>query len=121
MSLPNVALAVQQFEQSVTLRKVTTTTDDDANDVRVTVDESILACIQVARPEELLIDNLDRSVRHIKAYARFTFKLSDLGVSNVNYYIIYKGVSYKIIQASDWIDYGYSRCFAEETKLDEDV
>ena len=105
--LPNVANVVKQFEQSVILRVVTRTTIDFVNQL-VNVDTAIRAVIQVATPEEVLAEELDRSLAHLKVHARFVFEIGQ--------YVIYKTDSYKIVKASNWIDYGYTRCFASRNK-----
>lgn len=112
MALPNVARAVKILEQDVILRTVSVTTLDGEPQYIYT-DELIRASIQVARPDELLVDEIDRNIAYIKVHARLEFENSQ--------YIIYKGKSYKIIQVSNWVDYGYSRCFGAENKRNIDT
>jgi len=104
--LPNVANVVKQFEQSVILRVVTRTIVDGIVQV-VNVDIDILASIQVATPE-VLAENLDRSAANLKVHARFAFEIGQ--------YVVYKNDSYKVVKLSNWIDYGYTRCFASRNK-----
>lgn len=110
--LPNVAPAVKRFEQTVTLRTVVVTTVDFV-EMTTNTDVEIEAVIEVAKPDEILVDQVDRNISHIKVYARFTF--------DVGQFIIYKNKHFKIIQVSDWIDYGYSRCIASENKNAVDI
>lgn len=108
-SLPQMSETVETFKQPIILQTVIRTTVDFVDEVTI-VDALIEAVVQVAKPEDLLIDQIDTSARYIKVHS----------ISNmvVDQYIVYKNLTYKIIDASQWDDYGYLRAIAQEWKGD---
>jgi hypothetical protein len=96
-----------EWEQSLTLKTVTTTTVDFEPQQTVTP-EPIRGVVQVAKPQELNADQVDWSLRYIKVHSK--------SLINVGQYVEYKGTNYRVITPSNWQDYGYSEVVAEEVK-----
>lgn len=105
--LPDMSDVLIEWEQSVTLKTVTTTTVD-FQEQRVVTPSPLLAVVQPADPERITVDQVDWSMRHYTVHSR-----SPIDVSQ---YIEYHGVDYKVIQLLAYGDYGYWEVVIEEMK-----
>lgn len=105
--LPDMSDVLLEWEQSVTLKTVTTTTVD-FQEQRTVVSEPLLAVVQVANPEKINVEQVDWSQRHYTIHTR-----SPIDVAQ---FIEYQGADYKIIQPGAWGDYGYWEAVVEEMK-----
>lgn len=106
--LPDVSFVLDQWQQDLTKRVVTRTTDENYEPVYIFTDIAIKGVIQVARPETLTAANIDTSLRYIIVHTKV-----DVGVGE---YLIDRGVSYKVIECGNWSDAGYYRVVAEQAK-----
>lgn len=103
--LPNLSQVVNNFSQTVTLKK-TTQTIVNYKPVNTVVESQIKATIQVANDETLKVNGLDNS----KSY----FTIHSISVLKVNDIVVYKGKNLKIIIIRDNSDYGFYKGIGEQ-------
>ena len=110
--LPNMADVLTDFEQTVVLRTVGTTTYDPTTlePTVTTVDANIQAVVQVPTPDSLNAITVDTSLRYILIHTVSV-------VVNGNY-LVYDNVVFKVISDGNWQDAGFYRAIGEQVKGD---
>ena len=108
--IPNMSGVLVGFEQKITKRVVTTTTVDFVQ-TEVNADTTIKAVVQVADMETKQAENLDFSKRYIQIHS---------GKDNldINDFVLYKTVKYRIVRKNNYSDYGYVETIGEQMKTD---
>ena len=107
--IPNMSFVLGVFETNVTLNTYAKTSVNFVETIVLVSSESIKAVVQPAQAEQLkAIGIVDFSLRYIQVHS-----VTELLVGQ---YVIYDGITYKIITPSDYQLYGYSEVVAEEVK-----
>ena len=89
-------------------KRVQTRTTIDFVDQIVNVDTSIEIVIQPASAEDLTVDVIDWSIRHVKIWSTTDIEIDD--------FILYQGITYLVVQRLGYNDFGYTKVIAEEQK-----
>ena len=105
--IPDMSDVLLEWEQTVILKTVSTTTINFVKST-VIVPSDILAVVQVASAETLRPLEVDSSLRYMTFHSRLAL--------DVGQYVEHNGIDYKLITPSHWADYGYSECVGEEVK-----
>lgn len=103
----DVSDALTDWLRPVTVKTVTKTTVDFEL-TEVVTPRAQQCMVQVARPEELVKRDLDVTLRHILVHSESDINMGEL--------VEFKGLDYRVIQASEWDGYGYVEVAAVETK-----
>ena len=106
--LPDMSGVLSGFLQNITKRVQTKTVVDFVETI-TNVDTTIKAVVQVADMETKQAENLDFSKRYIQIHTP-----SDN--LEINDFVIYKTVSYKIVRKNNYADYGYVETIGEQVK-----
>lgn len=107
MILPNVAQAVQLLERQHTYRNYVKTRVDFV-DTFVPNDTQIFMVVQPAERTKLAIDQVDDSLEYIQVHSRQRLQ--------VNNFILFEGMEYKVITPGNYGQYGYWEQVGEEVK-----
>lgn len=109
--IPNMSFVLGAFQTDVMLNTYERQSVDFVETMVLTSSVAIKSVVQPAQAEQLkAIGIVDFSLRYIQVHSQTEL--------NVAHYIVYQGVSYKIITPSDYQLYGYSEVVAEEVKGD---
>lgn len=100
--------AFDDWEQPYTLKTVTKSTVDFVETTVVKGDPRV-AVFQPTNKTNLNADTLDWSRDHWTLHSALDIKKGQ--------YVEYKGRDYKVVERSDWSEYGYYEVVCEETKL----
>lgn len=103
--LPNLSQVVNNFSQTVTLKK-TTQTIVNYKPVNTVVESQIKATVQVASDETLKVNNLDTSKSYFTIHSTSALKVNDI--------VVYKGKNLKVITIRDDSDYGFYKGIGEQ-------
>ena len=107
--LPDMSDTLLEWEQTVSLKTLSTSTVDFVETVAVVV-TSIQAVVQPADKTKINIGSLNWSKKYILIHKRG-------GGIEMNNFIEYKGRDYKVIGPNgDYEDYGFIEMVGEETK-----
>ena len=103
--LPNISQVVNNFSQTVTLKK-TTQTIVNYKPVNTVIESQIKATIQVANDETLKVNNLDTSKSYFTIHSTSALKVNDV--------VVYKGKILKVTPIRDNSDYGFYKGIGEQ-------
>jgi hypothetical protein len=107
MSLPDVSDALREWEQPITVNAVTVNrVDGVATETRTprTVD----MVVQVAEAQQLQVEQLDWSKRHIQCHTRADIFMKEI--------VEFQGEDYIVRSRNPYGQYGYTEVFAEVIK-----
>lgn len=106
--IPDMSEALEEWEIDIVHKRYTITSVNFVDTTTEILNETIKAVLQPASPDELTALGVDLSLRHLKIHSTTELLFGD--------YIEYGGVSYKIINPSDYQLYGFSEVIGEEVK-----
>ncbi len=104
---PNLSRAIRAWQESYTIKTVTTTTVDFV-ETEAVIGRSQRCVIQPADPEKINIDTINWSLEYIIVHSPQAIDIDEL--------IEYKGKDFLVSTRGAWGDYGFFRVIAEETK-----
>jgi len=110
MTLPNLSGAIIGFEQNIEFFNISKITVDGQTTPTPIDQATIRASVQVARPQDIQVDQVDESLKYIQVHARTLIEIYS--------FLTYKSINYKLISSGDWSDYGYFRAIGEQVKGD---
>ena len=106
--LPDVSDALLDWISPHTVKAVTKQTVDFVES-NVVTPRTVSAMVQPADPQRLqTLAGLDWSSKYVLIHS--------LDAIQVGEYIEYQGEDYKLVSATDWRDYGYTKAVGEQTK-----
>ena len=110
MTLPNLSGAVVPFEQDIEFFNVAITVLDGQTTATPIDQATIRACVQVERPQDIQVEQVDENLKYIQVHARVQIEIYS--------FLTYKGITYKLTSSGNWSDYGYFRAIGEQVKGD---
>lgn len=105
--MPDVSDALLDWVSPYELKTVTRSTVDFVESTSV-ARSTINAMIQPADPTRLTAAQIDWSLKYISIHS--------IDAVVVGQFVEYGGEDYKIISATDWSAYGYTRAIGEQTR-----
>lgn len=108
ISIADVSSVLDDFSQEVTLKTIEKTGSTNFQPIETKILKSIYAVVQPADIEKLEVGNIDFSLRYIQIHTKEPVKTGQ--------FIVYNEITFKIINVSDFADYGYYMAVCEEVQ-----
>ena len=105
--LPKPISAIKRFSQPIKLIKVTQTIENH-RPVESEVISDIKAVVQIANKSNINKDYLNYGLEYLQVHTLDAIQLND--------YIEYKNKRYRVVENSNYSDYGYYESVCEEVK-----